>query len=187
MPDDEESFYDLLAIARLRWLDRMRGGLRHFDAVGAFLVTGGMLLLVYSLVKAPDVGWGTTRTVAGGSTKAYFADTAGDLSAALTTIISAISAQVTTRAIPAYSPVVANPATDPTKPVPQTSTVIAAFNPTAGAGTTGLNTTSFIAFAPADAPRVAISVFLENQHGVGGHTAAPIAKTVMESLLRRPA
>ena len=33
--------------------------------------------------------------------------------------------------------------------------------------------------------RVAISVFLENQHGVGGQTAAPIAKTVMETLLRR--
>jgi len=27
-------------------------------------VTGGMLLLVYALVKAPDVGWGTTRTIA---------------------------------------------------------------------------------------------------------------------------
>jgi hypothetical protein len=30
----------------------------------AGLVTGGMLLLVYALVKAPDVGWGTTRTIA---------------------------------------------------------------------------------------------------------------------------
>jgi EmrB/QacA subfamily drug resistance transporter len=38
--------------------------LAHFDAVGALLVTGGMLLLVYALVKAPDVGWGTTRTIA---------------------------------------------------------------------------------------------------------------------------
>jgi len=28
-------------------------------------VTGGMLLLVYSLVKAPDVGWGAARTIAG--------------------------------------------------------------------------------------------------------------------------
>jgi predicted MFS family arabinose efflux permease len=28
------------------------------------LVTGGMLLLVYALVKAPDVGWGTMRTIA---------------------------------------------------------------------------------------------------------------------------
>jgi peptidoglycan glycosyltransferase len=56
---------------------------------------------------------------------------------------------------------------------------------TAETGASGVNTTSFIAFAPADAPRVAIAVFLENQHGVGGHTAAPIAKTVMETLLRR--
>jgi EmrB/QacA subfamily drug resistance transporter len=35
------------------------------DVLGAFLVTGGMLMLVYTLVKAPDVGWGTWRTVAG--------------------------------------------------------------------------------------------------------------------------
>jgi EmrB/QacA subfamily drug resistance transporter len=35
-----------------------------FDALGALLVTGGMLLLVYALVKAPDVGWGATRTIA---------------------------------------------------------------------------------------------------------------------------
>ena len=32
-----------------------RGG---FDLRGAVLITGGMLLLVYALVKAPDVGWG---------------------------------------------------------------------------------------------------------------------------------
>jgi cell division protein FtsI/penicillin-binding protein 2 len=47
-----------------------------------------------------------------------------------------------------------------------------------------VNTTSFIAFAPANAPKVAIAVFLENQHGVGGHTAAPIAKAILETLLR---
>ncbi len=56
---------------------------------------------------------------------------------------------------------------------------------TAETGVPGVNTTSFIAFAPADAPRVAVAVFLENQHGVGGQTAAPIARTVMETLLRR--
>ena len=38
--------------------------LANFDALGAALVTGGMLLLVYALVRAPDVGWGTARTVA---------------------------------------------------------------------------------------------------------------------------
>jgi EmrB/QacA subfamily drug resistance transporter len=49
-------------------LDRERvraGRLANFDALGAFFVTGGMLLLVYTLVKAPDVGWGAGRTVAG--------------------------------------------------------------------------------------------------------------------------
>jgi EmrB/QacA subfamily drug resistance transporter len=45
--------------------ERVRAGrLANFDALGAFLVTGGMLLLVYTLVKAPDVGWGAGRTVA---------------------------------------------------------------------------------------------------------------------------
>jgi EmrB/QacA subfamily drug resistance transporter len=44
--------------------ERMRARLASFDALGAFLVTGGMLLLVYALVKAPDVGWGATRTIA---------------------------------------------------------------------------------------------------------------------------
>jgi EmrB/QacA subfamily drug resistance transporter len=42
---------------------RKPAALANFDALGAFLVTGGMLLLVYALVKAPDVGWGATRTI----------------------------------------------------------------------------------------------------------------------------
>jgi peptidoglycan glycosyltransferase len=46
-----------------------------------------------------------------------------------------------------------------------------------------LNTTWFIEFAPADAPRYAVAVVLQNQTGAGGTTAAPIAKTIMESLL----
>jgi EmrB/QacA subfamily drug resistance transporter len=45
--------------------ERPSARLANFDALGAFLVTGGMLLLVYSLVKAPDVGWGSARTIAG--------------------------------------------------------------------------------------------------------------------------
>jgi EmrB/QacA subfamily drug resistance transporter len=45
--------------------ERMRMRLASFDALGALLVTGGMLLLVYTLVKAPDVGWGATRTIGG--------------------------------------------------------------------------------------------------------------------------
>jgi EmrB/QacA subfamily drug resistance transporter len=34
-----------------------------FDSQGAVLVTGGMLLLVYSLVRAPIVGWGSAQTI----------------------------------------------------------------------------------------------------------------------------
>src|SRR5512132_3675475 len=45
--------------------ERARARLVSFDAFGALLVTGGMLLLVYTLVKAPDVGWGASRTIAG--------------------------------------------------------------------------------------------------------------------------
>jgi EmrB/QacA subfamily drug resistance transporter len=44
--------------------ERMRLRLASFDALGALLVTGGMLLLVYALVKAPDIGWDATRTIA---------------------------------------------------------------------------------------------------------------------------
>jgi EmrB/QacA subfamily drug resistance transporter len=35
------------------------------DIGGAVLVTAGMLLLIYTLVQAPTVGWGETRTLAG--------------------------------------------------------------------------------------------------------------------------
>jgi EmrB/QacA subfamily drug resistance transporter len=44
--------------------ERGRRRLANFDAVGAVLVTTGMLLLVYALVRAPIVGWGSARTVA---------------------------------------------------------------------------------------------------------------------------
>jgi MFS family permease len=42
---------------------RSRARARTFDSQGAVLVTGGMLLLVYSLVRAPVVGWGSTQSV----------------------------------------------------------------------------------------------------------------------------
>jgi predicted MFS family arabinose efflux permease len=57
----------VLVLGAVFWLlaaERRRPHLRGFDAPGALLATSGMLLLVYALVKAPDVGWGTTRTIA---------------------------------------------------------------------------------------------------------------------------
>ena len=40
-----------------------RASLANFDLPGAILATGGMLLLVYALVKAPSQGWGAARTI----------------------------------------------------------------------------------------------------------------------------
>jgi penicillin-binding protein A len=48
----------------------------------------------------------------------------------------------------------------------------------------GTNQAWFIAFAPAQSPRVAIAVTVERTSGQGGTVAAPIAKRVMETLLR---
>jgi EmrB/QacA subfamily drug resistance transporter len=38
-------------------------GHRRFDAAGAITVTGGLALLVSAISKAPDVGWGSARTI----------------------------------------------------------------------------------------------------------------------------
>jgi MFS family permease len=40
-----------------------RSGGADFDTQGAVLVSGGMLLLVFSLVRAPVVGWGSIQTI----------------------------------------------------------------------------------------------------------------------------
>jgi EmrB/QacA subfamily drug resistance transporter len=36
---------------------------RRFDVAGAVTVTSGLALLVYAISKAPDVGWGSSRTI----------------------------------------------------------------------------------------------------------------------------
>jgi EmrB/QacA subfamily drug resistance transporter len=38
-------------------------GARHFDVAGAVSVTAGLSLLVYALVDATDVGWGSAQTI----------------------------------------------------------------------------------------------------------------------------
>ena len=56
---------------------------------------------------------------------------------------------------------------------------------TAETGRANINTTWFTAFAPVEAPKIAIAVVVENQAGgFGGTVAAPIAKQVMEAALR---
>jgi EmrB/QacA subfamily drug resistance transporter len=53
-------------IAGIRLVPADRRGLhtsRAFDLAGAVLMTGGMLLLVYTLVEAPQAGWFSARTL----------------------------------------------------------------------------------------------------------------------------
>ena len=42
---------------------RREGGERRYDALGAVLVSGGLVLLVYAISQAPNVGWATARTI----------------------------------------------------------------------------------------------------------------------------
>jgi EmrB/QacA subfamily drug resistance transporter len=55
----------LRATLRLIPPDHKAKRLTNFDLRGALLATAGMLLLVYTIVEAPDEGWGATRTVLG--------------------------------------------------------------------------------------------------------------------------
>jgi peptidoglycan glycosyltransferase len=56
---------------------------------------------------------------------------------------------------------------------------------TAETGRGNIYTAWFIAFAPANRPQVAVAVVVEDQPGgFGGEVAAPIAKQVMEALIR---
>jgi EmrB/QacA subfamily drug resistance transporter len=56
----------LLAAIRLVPDDRaVERPARRFDVAGAIGVTTGMLLLVFTLVEAPDAGWTSARTLAG--------------------------------------------------------------------------------------------------------------------------
>jgi EmrB/QacA subfamily drug resistance transporter len=55
----------LIGAFRILSADQGRSVPGGFDAIGAALATGGMLLLIFTLVKAPDVGWGAARTVGG--------------------------------------------------------------------------------------------------------------------------
>ena len=132
--------------------------------VAAGIANGGVVMRPYVVerVTAPD-GSTVTRTKPKMYSRAVSPQTAAELTQMMEQVVQAGTG--TAAQIPG---------------VP-----VAGKTGTAETGATGVNTTSFISFAPADHPKVAVAVFLENQHGVGGRTAAPIAKTIMEALLRR--
>jgi len=53
----------LLLAPRIVPESRLAGARRRFDPLGAVTVTGALLLLVYTISKAPQAGWGSARTV----------------------------------------------------------------------------------------------------------------------------
>jgi EmrB/QacA subfamily drug resistance transporter len=53
----------LLLTPRIVPESRREGSGRNYDALGAVLVSGGLALLVYTISRAPDVGWATARTI----------------------------------------------------------------------------------------------------------------------------
>ena len=70
--------------------------------------------------------------LAGGTGSAYFADTAGDLSKALGSIVANIAKNVTTRTLPAFSPMVANPSVNPNVKVTNAAMYLSSFAPIPG-------------------------------------------------------
>ena len=131
--------------------------------VVATIANGGVLMRphVVDRIVAPD-GDVVTRTRPDDLRRVVSAETAAALTPMMVRVVS--SGTGTSAQIPGVE--------------------VAGKTGTAETGRQGQNDTGFIAFAPAGSPRVAIAVYLQNQSGTGGATAAPIAKTVMEAILR---
>ncbi len=54
----------LILVPRVVPESRIEAARRRYDPFGASSVTGGLVLFVYAISNAPQVGWGSTRTVA---------------------------------------------------------------------------------------------------------------------------
>ena len=54
----------LLLVPRFVRESRAPELVRHFDVAGAVTVTGGLMLFVYALTRAPTVGWSSVETIA---------------------------------------------------------------------------------------------------------------------------
>jgi hypothetical protein len=53
----------LILLPRMVPESRLETSRRRYDPFGAATVTGGLLLLVYTISNAPQVGWGSARTI----------------------------------------------------------------------------------------------------------------------------
>jgi penicillin-binding protein A len=131
--------------------------------VAATVANGGIVMRPYVVerVVAPD-GSTVTRTKPDSLGRAIDENTATDVTTMMESVVR--SGTGTAAALPGIS--------------------VAGKTGTAENGPNQPNTTWFICFAPAENPRVAVAVVLERQTGTGGTTAAPIAKAIMEALIR---
>ena len=56
----------LISLALVRRVvpeSRLEGGQRRYDPLGALLVTGSLVMVVYAISRAPQIGWATTETL----------------------------------------------------------------------------------------------------------------------------
>jgi peptidoglycan glycosyltransferase len=134
--------------------------------VAAGIANGGIVMEPYVVdrVLTPD-GDILTRTSPAELSRAVSPDTAAALTAMMELVVE--SGTGTAAQIPGVR--------------------VAGKTGTAETGRPEENDAWFIAFAPADAPRVAVAVALSGQAGTGGATAAPIARTIMEAVLAQSA
>jgi peptidoglycan glycosyltransferase len=131
--------------------------------VSATIANGGLVMRPYVVerVVAPD-GSIVTKTEEESLGRAIKENTASDVAGMMEQVVSGGTG--TAAALPGIR--------------------VAGKTGTAETGANHVNTTWFICFAPVDNPTVAVAVVLERQSGTGGTTAAPIAKAIMEALIR---
>ncbi len=143
--------------------ERMQVTPLQMAMVAAAIGNGGIVMQPYLVDRILQPGGGVLQTTKPRvRDRAISPQTAGELNTMMQSVVSAGTG--TTAQIPGV--------------------LVAGKTGTAETGRNGINTAWFVEFAPADHPRYAIAVMLENQHQkTGGEVAAPIAKTIMESLL----
>jgi peptidoglycan glycosyltransferase len=133
--------------------------------VAAAIGNGGVVMQPYVVDKITKPGGGTLSTTKPKSLgRAIKPETASELNTMMQAVVTGGTG--TTAQIPGVK--------------------VAGKTGTAETGNGSINTVWFVCFAPADDPRYAIAVVVEHQnHKTGGEVAAPIAKTLMEALLKQ--
>jgi peptidoglycan glycosyltransferase len=146
--------------------ERMQVTPMQMAMVAAAIGNGGIVMRPYVVDKITKPGGGTLQTTKPKEFgRAISPQTASELTTMMESVVSGGTG--TTAQIPGVR--------------------VAGKTGTGETSIPGVNQAWFVAFAPADNPRYAVAVTLENQlHKTGGEVAAPIAKQILEALLKLP-